>query len=490
MNFLSLDIGTTCCKCQLFSEKGDILFYRAQEYALKKTNDNIYVDAEAIRLNVENLILSAAKIAAIHSIAVSSFGEAFVLLDEQDHILFDPMLYTDPRGEKQAQAIRNTFDEKFLYQTTGVLPHAMYSVSKLLWIKENHPSIYAKATKLLLLGDYIGYLLTGNRVIDYSLASRTGLFNIRKKCFATDILSVLNIDPALFSEPRPTGVIVGNITPTAIKKLGLTENCKLVLGSHDQICATIGAGILHAGESADGMGTVECITAVFENPPENLDFAKMGYPTVPFISEELYCTYILNYSSGSLVNWWRKDVLHGYSGETDNFFSYIEKSLPNEPTNLLCLPYFSGAATPYQNSNAKGCILGLTLQTKDTDIYRSLLESTSFEMRLNLETVKNFGITIKHAVATGGGANSPAWLQLKSDITDLTLRTLRSSEGGLCGVAMLQAVAMGTAKDLEQAKNIFVQYANKVTPSTVWKNQYDKAYQKYKKLYKTIKEFY
>ena len=157
---------------------------------------------------------------------------------------------------------------------------------------------------------------------------------------------------------------------------------------------------------------------------------------------------------------------------------------------MLCLHYFSGAAKPYQNSNAKGCILGLTLQTKDTDIYRSLLESTSFEMRLNLETVKNFGITIKHAVATGGGANSLAWLQLKSDITDLTLRTLRSSEGGLCGVAMLQAVAMGTAKDLEEAKNIFVQYANKVTPSTVWKNQYNKAYQKYKKLYKTIKEFY
>ncbi|MBQ8229461.1 MAG: hypothetical protein IJZ32_02050 [Clostridia bacterium] len=490
MNFLSLDVGTTCCKCQLFTEKGEILFYRAQEYALKKANDSIYVDADAIRRNVEELIVSAAKIAAVNSISVSSFGEAFVLLDEQDNILFDPMLYTDPRGEKQAQVIRNAFDETFLYQTTGVLPHAMYSVSKLLWIKENHPNIYAKANKLLLLGDYIGYLLTGNRVIDYSLAARTGVFNIRKKCFATDILSVFGIDPALFSKPRPTGCVVGTITPTLITQLGLAENCKLVLGSHDQICATIGAGILHKGEAADGMGTVECITAVFENPPENLEFGKMGYPTVPFISDNLYCTYILNYSSGSLVNWWRKDVLHGYSGEKDNFFSYIEESLPGAPTNLLCLPYFAGAATPYQDSDAKGCLFGLTLQTTDADIYRSLLESTSLEMRLNLETVKNFGITIENAVATGGGANSLAWLQIKSDITGLTLRTLRSSEGGLCGVAMLQAVAMGTAKDLEEAKNIFVQYVNEVTPTTAWKREYEKTYEKYKKLYKTMKEFY
>ncbi|MBQ2714124.1 MAG: hypothetical protein IJF76_00640, partial [Clostridia bacterium] len=298
MNFLSIDVGTTCCKCQLFSDKGDIIFYRALEYDLKKVDGEIYVDADAIRDNVFSLIRDAAKVDEVSSIAVSSFGEAFVLLGKNDEVLFYPMLYTDVRGKEQANEIKKLFTNDYLYETTGVLPHPMYSISKLLWIKENHPDLFNKADKVLLIGDYIGYLLTKQRVIDYSLASRTGVFDVKNKCFAQDILDKLNIPASLFSIPMITGSVVGKVNEALSKELGLNSDCTLVLGSHDQICATLGAGVIDAGQAADGMGTVECITAVFDAPPQNPRFGEMGYPTVPFAIDGLYCTYILNYSSG------------------------------------------------------------------------------------------------------------------------------------------------------------------------------------------------
>lgn len=490
MNFLSIDVGTTCCKCQLFSDKGEIIFYRALEYDLKKIDGEIYVDADAIHDNVFSLIRDAAKVDEVNSIAVSSFGEAFVLLDKKDQILFNPMLYTDVRGEEQATEIKKLFDDEYLYSTTGVLPHPMYSISKLLWIKENYPDSFKKADKVLLIGDYIGYLLTKQRVIDYSLASRTGVFDIKNKVFAKDILDKLDIPASLFSTPMLTGSIVGKVDKVVSTTLGLSNDCTLVLGSHDQICATLGAGIIQSGQAADGMGTVECITAVFDAPPQNPNFGKMGYPTVPFALDGLYCTYILNYSSGSLVNWYRKGIIHGYSGDKSNFFEYAEGEIPTEPTGLLTLPYFAGCATPYQDSNAKGAIVGLSLTTSDIDIHRSILEGTSYEMRLNLETVKEFGINITEAVATGGGANSKPWLQIKSNVTNLTLKTLRSSEGGLCGVAMLQAVAMGSAKDLSQARDVFVRYTSTFKPDVVVQEKYNKVYKKYRNLYKTLKELY
>ena len=490
MNFLSVDIGTTCCKCQLFDENGEILYYGVREYALRREGEASYVDVDGVRSTLASLIRESAPFGVADSLAISCLGESFVLLDGEDNILFYPMLYTDPRGASEADGLKSRFGEARLYRTTGVLPQPMYSIAKLLYIKENYPAIYARADKLLLVGEYFGYLLTGKRVIDYGLAARTGIFDVREKRFAVDLLDELGVDAALFSTPMPTGSIVGRVTPAAAAEFGLSPDCTLVLGSHDQICATLGAGVLRAGEAADGMGTVECTTVLFEAPPDDPRFGEMGYPVVPYAVEGLYCTYLLSYSCGSLVNWFRRDILHGYKGEEGDFFTYAEKAMPDCAGHILTLPYFAGAANPYQDPFAKGAMLGLTLQDTDVDVYRSILEGTAYEMRLNAEMGAQFGVCVREAVATGGGANSRVWLQIKADATGIPFRRLRSSEGGLCGCAMLQAVAMGAVPDLAAARERFVRYADEITPRSEKRAAYDEQYEKYKKIYQTVKELY
>ncbi len=489
MNFLSLDIGTTCAKCQVFSDKGKILFYRAKEYGLKKVGDDLYVDVDALRLTLKEIISQASKAEEFASISVSSFGESFVMLDANDEILFYPILYTDPRGDEQAKALSRLIDKNEYYETTGTLPNSLFSISKLLYIKENYPQLYARADKVLLIGDYVNYLLTGKRVIDYSLAARTAVFDIRKKKFAKNILDKVGVSEKLFSTPMPAMTVIGNVSRLAQEEFSLDASVKVILGVHDQICASVGAGVTKCGEASDGMGTVECITAVFNEPPKDIAYAQMGYGVIPFVND-LYCTYIVNYSSGALINWYKNEIMHSYSNGAEDFFEYIDTKVADKPTDVYCLPYFSGVVSPYTDINAKGAFIGLDLLTSDGDVYRSILEGLSYEMRVNLSAVKKFGINVKSVVATGGGSRSSKWMQIKSNITGLKVRTLKSHEGGLCGIAMLQAVAMGVAKDLDEAKKIFTAYSKRYAPKKEEKKVYDEKYKKYRKIYKTIKEFY
>lgn len=485
MLFLSLDIGTTCSKAQVFDERGNILFYRSRECPLMEIDGEKYADIAEIKNAVFSLIREAAETGGISSVAISSFGEAFVLLDKKDKLLTYPMLYTDPRGADEAREAEKLLGGDAVFARTGTVPNAMYSLYKYLWLCRHKKEAAQKADKLLLIGDYFGYLLSGKRVIDYGLAARTGAFDVYEKQFSDEILSVFGVDKGLFSEPRPAGWIVGNVLQDVAEALGLDDSCRLVLGSHDQICATLGAGVTKAGESADGMGTVECITAVFDQAQTNASFGNMGYCVVPYI-DGLYCTYILNYTSNAIVNWFRRDILHGYDGGFENQFDYLESS--ESPTDILCLPYFAGAATPYSDENAKGAFLNLTVDSKASDLYRAILEGTSFEMRLNLETVNVYGISVDRITATGGGANSALWLQIKSDVLGIPVKTLRSSEGGLCGCAMLQAVALGVCKTYEEAKAAFVRYRGEWTPSLETAGAYEEKYRKYKKLYRILKE--
>ncbi len=485
-NFLSLDIGSTCCKAQMFDEEGNILFYRTSECPLTGEGGEAYADILLIRDTIKSLIREAAGIARIHSLAFSSFGESFVLLDGQDRILTLPMLYTDARGRRQAERVARKYGKDEIYRLTGVMPHAMFSVYKLLWIMENQKERYACADKLFLIGDYFGYLLTGKRAIDYSLASRTGAFDVRAKKFAEEFLKELDIPRALFSSPMPAGSVVGTVLPEAADEYHLPRDCVLVLGSHDQICASLGACALEAGAAVDGMGTVECLTVLFDRLPEDPAFGAKGYPFVPYAVDGLYCTYVLNTTCGSVVNWFRKKIVRDHRGEEENFFAYMEKRMGDTPSEVLLLPYFAGAATPRQDENAKGAFLNLTLGTQDADLYRAILEGAAYEMRLNMNAVGEFGIAVREAIATGGGAKSDRWLQIKADVQGIPYYALRSAEGGLCGLALLQAVAAGSAKDLPSAAKIFVKRNRKYLPQK--QEGYERNFEKYRKLYDLLKE--
>ena len=487
MNYLSMDVGTTACKCQLFDDRGNILEYIAKEYSLLFENGEAYVDIAAIKENVFSMIKTVAAKHTVNSVCFSTFGETFVLLDKENNVLCHPMLYTDKRGEAEAKEIARKIGNERIFKISGTVPHPMYSAYKLLWIKNNRPELYAKADKALLICDYLGFLLTGKNVIDYSLAARTGVLNISTLIYDDALSSEIGIDNALFSTPCRAGTVVGEVKADVAEQLGI-KGCKLVLGAHDQVCTALGAGVIESGQAVDGLGTVECINTVYEGIRDNVKMGEQGLTCIPYAINGLYCTYIVHYSSGSLVNWFKNEILHKYKGDVSNVFAYLEGRMKENPSGIYTLPYFAGSFIPYQDTGAKGAIIGLTTSTTDADIYKSIMEGLAYEMKFETSIAKKYGIKIKKAVATGGGANSNVWLQIKADVQGIPYTTLRSSEGGLCGCAVLQAVSNG--KTYKEAVKTFVKADKKFMPDKQSSAKYAPYYNKYKKLYKALKEFY
>ncbi len=492
MKIAGLDIGTTGCKLTVFSEKGIYLDKAYCDYPLQRGKSGHEVDASAIREGVFEVIrVMAAKYPDIAGIGVASFGETFVITDQGDNPLLPSMLYTDPRGSQECAELVEKLGQERIGDITGLKPHEMFSISKLMWVKKHKPDIYRDAKHVFLMEDYIVYLLSGIAQIDYSLASRTMAFDIRRLNWSDEIFEAAGISKDLFSKPVPTGTAAGKITAEIGKQTGLAEAAVIVSISHDQVAAAIGSGVFDSDKAVDGAGTVECITPVFDNIPENKVMFDGNYSIVPYIIPGKYVCYAFSYTGGSLIQWCintlAKQEAAAAKASGKSVYELLEKREKEEPTGLLVLPHFAGAATPYMDTGSKGAILGLTLAHTVNDIYQACMEGVVYEMMLNAEKLSQAGIHYQMLHATGGGAHSKVWMQMKADALGVPVATLESDEAGTVGSAMLTGIVVGCFQDLEDAREHMVKVKSYFYPREEQHWMYQEMYQKYRGLYEAVR---
>ncbi|MBQ8813527.1 MAG: carbohydrate kinase [Lachnospiraceae bacterium] len=491
MFLAGLDIGTTGCKISVFQTDGRFLDNVYREYPVQRSHNVHEVDAGSIWSAVQTVIKEAEeKYHGIAGIGVTSFGETFVMLDEKDEPILPSMLYTDLRGEEQCAALSEKIGKEKLIEITGLKPHYMYSLPKLMWMKEKKTEAYSRARHVLLMEDYIVYMLTGEAQIDYSLAARTMAFDIRKLCWSNDILKWAGIDADLLSRPVPTGTCAGCVRPDVAKRLGLNHDVRIISVSHDQVAAAIGSGVLDEHSTVDGAGTVQCMTPVFQDYDAS-KMAENNYGIVPYIKPGNYVTYAFSYTGGALVKWF-VDNLAGFAAkEADekgtSIYDQLQGESSGEPTGILVLPHFAGAATPYMDGGSKGAVIGLTLSHTQQDIYRAIMEGICYEMRLNQDCLAQAGITIAPLRATGGGAKSRVWMQMKADVLNVPVTALETGEAGAAGSAMLVGVAVGAFKNLEEASAVMVKERETFFPRVEFHKKYEVIYQRYKKLYEAVR---
>lgn len=480
-----IDIGTTGCKITVFSDHGKEISCYYREYPERK--DPNEADAAALYAAVEDLLRETAKNHPdLEAFGVTTFGEAFVLTEEDGTPLAPIFLFSDTRGERECEELTAKIGKDRLCRITGVAPNTMYSLPKLMWVKKNIPA-FSKAKYVLLIEDYLVYRLTGVRQIDYSLAARTMAFDVRKKQFSKEILDAAGIDVNLFSSPVPTGSVAGTVKPELKKAFGFAGDVTVVSGAHDQVAAALGSGVFDETTAVDGTGTVECVTAVRKTPPEDPAYYDYGFCAVPYPTGGYVC-YAFTLTGGACAKWVRDkltpDLIRDNPGK--NVYKILDETMPEQPTGILVLPHFNGSATPYMDSGSRAAIVGIDLTTDRQTLYRAVLEGVTLEMKKNLELLDHFGIRPQTLVAAGGGAKSPAWLQMKADIFDRPVETRKGSETGALGTAMMVAVACGMDPDLPQAAKRFLKPDKRYEPGCQ-RNAYQTIYQRYRKLYDAVR---
>lgn len=496
MKLAGLDIGTTGCKCTVFDENGDYLGKAYRDYPVRRDVGGHEIDATTIMEGVYDCIREMAEAYPdIAGIGVTSFGETFVCTDGAGVPLHPAMLYTDPRGKEECNELVEALGEKSIAEMTGLRPHEMYSISKIMWLKNNCPEIYAQARHIFLMEDYVVYHLTGTAQIDYSLASRTMAFDIRALDWNEEVLHTAGVSADLFSKPVPTGTSAGTISQKAAARTRLSPDTQIISVSHDQLSAAVGAGAFDGTVAVDGAGTVECVTPVYDELPDTDLLYEGYYSVVPYVVPGKYVAYAFSYTGGALIQWCvetlcrkEKDLAED-AGMSVN--EYLEREYTGKhgdaPSGLLVLPHFAGAATPYMDIGSKGAVLGLTAATTASDLYRACMEGVVYEMKLNIERMKGAGEHFEKLHATGGGARSEVWMQMKADVLNIPLVALKTVDAGTVGCAMLTGLSIGVFKDLDDAAAHMVDATQVYEPRADIHEQYKKVFDRYQNVYQAVR---
>lgn len=493
MYIAGLDIGTTGCKCTVFDREGHLLGKAYRDYPVHRAVGGHEIDISAMMDGVYAVLSEmASQYPDIGGIGVTSFGETFVCVDGAGEPLHPAMLYTDPRGREECLELVQKMGEKKIAEITGLRPHEMYSISKIMWLKRNKPEVLETAKHILLMEDYVVFRLTGAAQIDYSLATRTMAFDIRKLRWSGEILEAAGVDERLLSVPVPTGTIAGKLLAAAAEKTGLKSDTQVVSVSHDQVSAAVGAGAFDASVAVDGAGTVECLTPVYDDIPD-INVMYQGYfSVVPYVIPGKYVAYAFSYTGGALIQWCvdtlakeEKRIAKEQGISVNEFLEHVYAS--EEPSGLLVLPHFAGAATPYMDTGSKGAVLGLTAATTVADIYRGCMEGVVYEMYLNMQALRQSGICFDRIHATGGGAHSREWMQMKADVLNIPITSLKTVDAGTVGSAMLTGIAVGLFKDLDDAALHMVEKTESYEPRPEMHKKYMEIYKRYEKVYQAVR---
>ncbi|MEK4849924.1 FGGY-family carbohydrate kinase [Paenibacillus sp. FSL H7-0756] len=496
MDLIGLDIGSTGTKCLIMASTGEVLAQAYREYAMESPASGCYeLNPQKVWEAVKAVLGSAMNMydrphTRLAGLSVSSFGEAAVLLDNGGNVLGNSLLYIDKRGSRQLEALVEHIGEENITSKTGLHPHPMYTLSKLMWYREEQPDIYERLHTFLPFGSFILFKLGARPVIDYSLASRTMAFDVHRLGWDEDIIQAARLKRGIFPEAQELGSRIGQILPSAAEALGLPAHLQLVLGGHDQVCAAIGAGVTEEGSAVDGIGTVECITPVFRKMQVNDQaLAASKLALVPYIQGK-YTTYAFNFTGGSLLKWFRDQFGYEEKCAADesgrSVYEIMGENAGEGPTDLLVLPHFAGSGTPYMNPAAAGVIAGLNFNTTKGELYRALMEGVTYEMRLNLDCLEQAGMSIGEIKACGGGAKSGLWLQIKADIMNRPITALDIEEAGILGAIMLAGVALGVFPSFEDAAHRLVKVNTTYYPRPDNRKHYDENYAKYNRLYQAV----
>jgi xylulokinase len=492
MAFGGLDIGTSGCKCTLFNDKGKQIAVSYRAYKATRNMGQHEIDVFVVWEAVKVVLAEAAARAgeSVEAICVSSFGESCAFLDKNDKSVIPTMLYTDPRGYTEAEQLTQKLGGRNIYHMSGHRPGSMYTLPKMIWAKQHLPGSIDKLDKVLPMASFVIYCLTGEQVSDPSLASRTMMLDIAKLRWRPELLAEAGIEEKVMPHIGEIGGIAGPVKKSLVEELTIPHSTKIVIGAHDQIVADIGAGVLSPGEAVDGSGSVESINPIFSKVLKPSILYKYNFATVPMLKDR-FVTYASVFISGTLLQWFRDNFTVAQKQQAEkqgsNIYAYLDGIGTECPTGILALPYFSGAGTPYMDPEAKGALLGLTIEHGLGDIYQALQEGICYESAFNFELLDQAGIKINSLRIVGGGAKSRRWNQMKSDIYGIPCTTLQGEEAGAIGSAMLAGVAINKFDNLEQAVTELVKEDRTYLPRKEYSEQYALYFERYKKIYKAIK---
>lgn len=493
---LGIDIGTTSVKAGVFDAEGRCLGIVRRDYVLQTPEvDYVELDAENYWQATCMVVREVLQQGSINpyqvvGIGVSSQGETFIPVDAAGNPLHPAIVWLDNRARQEAQFL----DQKLgraAYRHTGIPAiNPTWTACKIAWLKNNRPQIYRSTAKFLLVQDFIVHRLTDRFVTEGSIACTSLLYDIVEHDWWQLALEAVGLKSERLPEISTPGAIAGDLTEWAAGEMGLPLGLPVVLGGMDQAAGAVGAGNIYPEIVSETTGGALTIQVTLPRPDVD---PRERVPVYVHSIPERYLFVPVCDTGGMALKWFRDNF---YAAETENL---ADEKLTEEvdiydlmtgeaedispgSDGLLMLPHLTGAFSPEYNPYARGVFYGFTLYHRKAHFTRAVLESVAYMLRRNLEAITQTGVAIKEVRATGGGAASRLWRQIKADVCQLPIVTLENSDTALVGDALLAGVAVGVFSSYDQAVAAMVHPADRLEPLPANVPIYEKMYQRYVQL--------
>ncbi|QQZ09789.1 gluconokinase [Heyndrickxia vini] len=470
---MGVDIGTTSTKAVLFTKKGEVVHTFSKGYPLhnptpaiaEQDPDEIF---QAVIISIRELMKSSGiRKEELMFVSFSSAMHSVIAVDEQGNPLTKSITWADNRSVKYADELKASKNGIDLYRRTGTPIHPMSPITKLIWLRSEQPEVFNRTNKFLGIKEYIFYKMFHQYVMDYSLASATGMFNLETLKWDEGALEIVGIDEGKLPALVPTTHILKELDSGIADQMNIFIDTPFVVGASDGVLSNLGLNAIKPGVLAVTIGTSGAIRTVSDKPLTDPKGRTFCYA----LTEDHWVVGGPVNNGGVTFQWARDQFgqLEVQKAEENGEDAYellteMAETVAPGADGLIFHPYMAGERAPIWNADARGSFFGLALYHTRAHLVRAVLEGVMYNLYSVMLALQELIGEPKKIHASGGFVRSKLWCQIMADVFGRPVTIPESYESSCLGAVVLGLYAIGEIDQLEEVEDM-VGTTNDIEPN-------------------------
>jgi gluconokinase len=494
--FIGLDIGTTSTKAIAFDLLGNVISKCNIGYPILNPNpswseQNPEEMFQAVINTIKYVVNENDKNNnTLLGVSFSSAMHGIMAVNENGDKLTDCIIWADTRSTQYSQNIKNSKIGHEIYMKTGTPIHPMSPLCKLAWMRDNMKEVFSNTYKFISIKEYVFFKLFGKYVVDFSIASATGMFDIYEFSWNKNSLEVAGISKDKLSTPVSTTQSFRGMDKKYADKMGLDAQIPFIIGASDGCLANLGANAIKPGDAAVTIGTSGAIRIIADKPQNDESERIFSY----ILNEDHFVLGGPVNNGGIIFRWFRDNFAQTeleqsekLGVDTYELLTEVASKVPAGANGLIFLPYLLGERAPHWDSNSKGVFFGINITHKREHFLRALLEGVMFGVYSVGKALEETTGNIDTIYATGGFVRSELWVQMLADMFNKKVVIAESYEGSCLGAVILGMKSLGLIDNIEEVEKL-VPISKTYEPNIENRIVYMKTFEIYERLYLKLKD--